>query len=289
LAILANKDSRVMVQGITGREGQFHTRLMQEYGDRIVAGVTPGRYGEQVLGVPVYDTVKEALQHHEVDATVVFVPKSLAKDAVLEAIDAGLKLIVAVTEGIPVQDTMYFRAAAKERGVTLIGPNTPGVMTVGECLLGIMDTHHAEPGRVGVMSRSGTLTVETTAYLLEEGLGQSTVVGIGGDPVVGSTFVDVLKLFNQDEDTEAVVIVGEIGGTKEEEAALYISDEMSKPVAAFIPGRNAPEGKRLGHAGAIVEGKRGTAESKIKALREAGVLVAEVPWEIGGLLQSVMP
>jgi succinyl-CoA synthetase alpha subunit len=288
LAILANKDSRVMVQGITGKEGQFHTRLMLEYGDRIAAGVTPGRYGEQVLGIPVYDTVKEALQYHEVDVTVVFVPKHLAKDAVLEAIDAGLKLIVVVTEGIPVQDTMYFREAAKERGVILIGPNTPGVMTVGECLLGIMDTHHAEPGRVGVMSRSGTLTVETTAYLLEEGLGQSTVVGIGGDPVVGSTFVDVLKLFNQDEDTEAVVIVGEIGGTKEEEAAQYIGEQMSKPVAAFIPGRNAPEGKRLGHAGAIVEGKRGTAESKIEALREAGVLVAEVPWEIGGLLKTVM-
>jgi succinyl-CoA synthetase alpha subunit len=276
----------VIVQGITGKEGRFHTKLMLDYGDRIVAGVTPGKYGEEVLGIPVYDTVKEALENHDADTTVVFVPKQLAKDAVLEAVDAGLRLIVAVTEGIPVHDTMYVRSAAKEKGVVLIGPNTPGVLTVGECLLGIMDTHHAKPGTIGVVSRSGTLTVETTAYLLDSGFGQSTLVGIGGDVVVGSTFVDVLKMFNEDDTTDAVVIVGEIGGTKEEEAAQYISDYMHKPVAAFIPGKNAPEGKRLGHAGAIVEGGRGTAESKAKAFREAGVLVAEVPWELGSLLKS---
>jgi succinyl-CoA synthetase alpha subunit len=287
MGILANKGTRVIVQGITGKEGQFHTRLMREYGDLIVAGVTPGKYGETVLGIPVFDTVKEALEQYQADTSVLFVPNGIAKEAILEAIDAGIKLIVAVTEGIPVQDAMWARAAAKDAGAVLIGPNTPGLLTVGECLLGIMDSHHVLPGRIGVVSRSGTLTVETTAYLVEEGLGQSTVVGIGGDPVVGSTFVDILKLFNADEGTDAVAIIGEIGGTKEEDAAEYIGRHMTKPVAAFIPGKNAPEGKRLGHAGAIVEGNRGTAEGKKKALKEAGVMIAEVPWELGALLKSV--
>ena len=286
MAVLANKETRVIIQGITGKESRFHTQLMLKYGDIIVCGVTPGKSGERVLSIPVFDTVKEPFDFHQADTSVVFVPGRVAKDAILEAIEAEIKLIIAVTEGVPVQDTMYVKAASKEHGAILIGPNTPGLLTVGECLLGIMDTRHVKPGNIGIITRSGTLTVETTAYLLEEGYGETTIVGIGGDPVAGSTFVDILKLFNTDLSTAAVVIVGEIGGTKEEEAAQYIEQEMLKPVAAFIPGRNAPQGKRLGHAGAIVEGSRGSAESKIEALREVGVLMADVPWQLGELLRS---
>jgi len=264
----------------------FHTRLMLSYGTQIVAGVTPGKYGENVLGVPVYDTVKEAMENHAIDAGGIFVPARFTKDAAFEAIDAGIKLLVILTEGIPIHDVMKIKAFAQEKGTRIIGPNTPGVVTVGQCKIGLLDTHHVMPGDIGVISRSGTLTTEITASIVQEGLGQSTIVGIGGDQVVGSTFKDILSLFQQDEETKGVVLVGEIGGTMEEEAAEYVRKEMTKPVVAWIAGRNAPEGKRLGHAGAIVEGEMGTAESKIKALSQANISIAQVPWEVGRLMKE---
>ncbi|MBW2121640.1 MAG: CoA-binding protein, partial [Deltaproteobacteria bacterium] len=216
MSILVNKDTRVIVQGITGKEGVFHTRLMLEYGTRVVAGVTPGKYGEKVHGVPVYDTVRQAMENHEIDASGVFVPGMLARNAALEAIDAGIGTVVVVTEGVPLHDSMIIKLEAKEKGVVVIGPNTPGVVSVEECKLGILDTHHVKKGKIGVVSRSGTLTTEITASLVEEGLGQSTVVGIGGDGVVGSTFLDIYRMFEEDEETVGVAFVGEIGGTMEE-------------------------------------------------------------------------
>jgi succinyl-CoA synthetase alpha subunit len=286
MSILINQETGVIIQGITGNEGVFHTRLMLDYGTRIVAGVTPGKYGERVHGIPVYDTVRQAMENHEVDASGVFVPGMLAKNAVLEAIDAGLRTVVVVTEGVPLHDAMVIKSEANERGVVVIGPNTPGVVSVEECKVGILDTHHVQQGNVGVISRSGTLTTEITAGLVEAGFGQSTVVGIGGDGVIGSTFLDVYKMFEADDKTLGVAIVGEIGGTMEEELAAYIKERQTKPVVAFIAGRNVPEGKRLGHAGAIVEGNLGTAESKIKALTEAGVKVGAVPWDLGKLMKE---
>ncbi len=288
MSILINRDTRVIIQGITGNEGVFHTRLMLEYGTKIVAGVTPGKYGEKVHGVPVYDTVRQAMENHEVDASGVFVPAMLAKNAALEAIDAGIKAVVVVTEGVPLHDAMVIKSEAVDRGAVLIGPNTPGVVSVDQCKLGILDTHHVKKGNIGVVSRSGTLTTEITAGLVEAGLGQSTVVGIGGDGVIGSTFLDIYKMFEADEETVGVAFVGEIGGTMEEELAAYIGEKRTKPAVAFIAGRNVPEGKRLGHAGAIVEGSRGTAESKIKALTEAGVKVGDVPWDLGKLMKAMI-
>ena len=288
MSILINRDTLVIIQGITGNEGVFHTRLMLEYGTKIVAGVTPGKYGEKVHGVPVYDTVRQAMENHEVDASGVFVPAMLAKNAALEAIDAGIKAVVVVTEGVPLHDAMVIKSEAVDRGAVVIGPNTPGVVSVDQCKLGILDTHHVKKGNIGVVSRSGTLTTEITAGLVEAGLGQSTVVGIGGDGVIGSTFLDIYKMFEADEETVGVAFVGEIGGTMEEELAAYIGEKRTKPAVAFIAGRNVPEGKRLGHAGAIVEGSRGTAESKIKALTEAGVKVGEVPWDLGKLMKAMI-
>lgn len=288
MSILINRDTRVIIQGITGNEGVFHTRLMLEYGTKIVAGVTPGKYGEKVHGVPVYDTVRQAMENHEVDASGVFVPAMLAKNAALEAIDAGIKAVVVVTEGVPLHDAMVIKSEAVDRGAVVIGPNTPGVVSVDQCKLGILDTHHVKKGNIGVVSRSGTLTTEITAGLVEAGLGQSTVVGIGGDGVIGSTFLDIYKMFEADEETVGVAFVGEIGGTMEEELAAYIGEKRTKPAVAFIAGRNVPEGKRLGHAGAIVEGSRGTAESKIKALTEAGVKVGDVPWDLGKLMKAMI-
>jgi len=288
MSILINRDTLVIIQGITGNEGVFHTRLMLEYGTKIVAGVTPGKYGEKVHGVPVYDTVRQAMENHEVDASGVFVPAMLAKNAALEAIDAGIKAVVVVTEGVPLHDAMVIKSEAVDRGAVVIGPNTPGVVSVDQCKLGILDTHHVKKGNIGVVSRSGTLTTEITAGLVEAGLGQSTVVGIGGDGVIGSTFLDIYKMFEADEETVGVAFVGEIGGTMEEELAAYIGEKRTKPAVAFIAGRNVPEGKRLGHAGAIVEGSRGTAESKIKALTEAGVKVGDVPWDLGKLMKAMI-
>jgi len=288
MAILIKRETKVLIQGITGKEGMFHSKLMLEYGTQIVAGVTPGKYGENVLGVPVYDTVKEAMENHPVDASGIFVPARFTKEAAFEAIDAGIKVIVILTEGIPIHDMMKIKGFAKEKGTRVIGPNTPGVVTVGQSKIGLLDTHHVMPGNVGVISRSGTLTTEITASLVQEGIGQSTIVGIGGDQVVGSTFKDILVLFQEDKETKGVVIVGEIGGTMEEEAAEYAREKMTKPIVAWIAGRNAPEGKRLGHAGAIVEGEMGTAESKMKALSQANISIAKVPWEVGILMRQAL-
>lgn len=286
MSILANKRSRVLVQGITGREGERHAGQMLEYGTHVVAGVTPGRGGEWVLDgkVPVFDTVVQAVEATGADASVVFVPARFAADAMLEAADAGVKLIVCITEGVPVMDMMQVHRYVESRGVRLIGPNCPGLLTPGECKLGIIPGHITQPGTVGVVARSGTLTYEALYALLRKGMGVSTCVGIGGDPVQGSSFQEILELFEDDPHTEKVVLIGEIGGSEEERAAEFISDRMTKPVVAFIAGRSAPPGKRMGHAGAIVEGSSGLAEDKIRALEAARVRVAEHPEAIPELL-----
>ncbi|MCE5270350.1 succinate--CoA ligase subunit alpha [bacterium] len=289
MSILVSRDTRLVVQGITGGEGSFHTRQMLEYGTNVVAGVTPGKGGERFEGqVPVFDTVNQAVRATGANAAVIFVPAAFAADAALEAIDSGLPLVVIITEGIPTADMIRVRRFAIERGARLIGPNCPGVITPGQCKIGIMPGFIHCPGHVGVISRSGTLTYEAVWQLSELGIGQSTCLGIGGDPVIGTTHLEALKLFNADPDTEAVLLIGEIGGTAEEEAALYAKAQMSKPVAAFIAGRTAPPGRRMGHAGAIITGGRGTAASKIEALRAAGVTVAESPAEIGRTVEQVL-
>jgi len=282
-------ETRVLVQGITGRQGRFHTKLMLEYGTRIVAGVTPGKGGESVEGVPVYDTVAEAMDRHRIDASIIFVPAPYAPDAVYEALDAGLDPIVVITEGIAVRDTMMFVAKARRSGVTIIGPNTPGVIKVGECKLGIMPASVFKRGRVGVISRSGTLTYEIADHISSIGLGESTCVGLGGDPITGLDFIDVLKWFEDDPETEAVALIGEIGGDAEERAADFIAEGgFTKPAVAYIAGRTAIPGKRMGHAGAIIQGERGTAKSKIEALEAAGVPVAEKPRDVAKLLKELL-
>jgi succinyl-CoA synthetase alpha subunit len=291
VAILVNKDTKVLVQGITGREGEFHTKLMLEYGTKIVAGVTPGKGGQNVHGVPVFDSVREAVDAvGPIDVSIVFVPAPFAADAILEALDAGIKGVVIITEGIPVQDMLKvaraFEIAGDDRW--FIGPNCPGVITPGECKVGIMPAQVFSPGRIGVVSRSGTLTYEVVAELTRAGFGQSTCVGIGGDPIIGLNFVETLRRFNDDPQTDAVVLIGEIGGTDEEEAAAFIASEMRKPVVAFVAGKTAPEGKRMGHAGAIIMGRMGTAQSKIEAFKKAGVPVADLPAQIPELLKQVL-
>jgi succinyl-CoA synthetase alpha subunit len=291
VAILVNKDTKVLVQGITGREGEFHTKLMLEYGMKIVAGVTPGKGGQNVHGVPVFDSVREAVDAvGPIDVSIVFVPAPFAADAILEALDAGIKGVVIITEGIPVQDMLKvaraFEIAGDDRW--FIGPNCPGVITPGECKVGIMPAQVFSPGRIGVVSRSGTLTYEVVAELTRAGFGQSTCVGIGGDPIIGLNFVEILRRFNDDPQTDAVVLIGEIGGTDEEEAAAFIASEMRKPVVAFVAGKTAPEGKRMGHAGAIIMGRMGTAQSKIEAFQKAGVPVADLPAQIPELLKQVL-
>ena len=289
MSILVSKDTKVLVQGITGGEGSFHTRQMLEYGTGIVAGVTPGRGGEKFNGnVPVFNTAEEAVNSTGANASVVFVPAPFAADAVLEAAACGLDLIVCITEGIPTLDMVRVKQFLQGRETRLIGPNCPGVITPGACKLGIMPGFIHQPGRVGVVSRSGTLTYEAVWQLTERGIGQSTCIGIGGDPVVGTTHLDALKLFNDDPDTDVVLMIGEIGGTAEEEAAAYAKEHMDKPVVAFIAGRTAPPGRRMGHAGAIISGGVGTAQSKIEFLRRAGVTVAESPAEIGQVLATVL-
>ncbi|HEX2621085.1 MAG TPA: succinate--CoA ligase subunit alpha [Phototrophicaceae bacterium] len=285
MSILANKETRAIVQGITGREGGFHARQMIEYGTNVVGGVTPGKGGEWAEGKPVFDTVSSAVDATGANATVIFVPPAVAADSIFEAIDAGVALIICITEGIPVRDMMRVYQKLKQSKSRLIGPNCPGLLTPGEAKLGIMPGYIAKKGNVGVVSKSGTLTYEVVHALTEAGMGQSTCVGIGGDPIIGTTFVDVLELFENDPETEKVAILGEIGGRAEIDAAEYISKHMTKPVAAFIAGRSAPPGTRMGHAGAIVEGGEGTAEEKINALKKAGVRVADNPEEIPGLLK----
>ncbi|WP_456482650.1 succinate--CoA ligase subunit alpha [Methanopyrus sp.] len=287
---MLDSDTRVLVQGITGRHGSFHTKLMLEYGTEIVAGVTPGRGGQEVHGVPVYDTVEEAVEETDAEASVVFVPAPHAPDAVMEAIEAGLDPIVVITEHIPAHDTMRFVELARWEGIRIIGPNTPGIIVPPERVkLGIMPHQVFTEGEVAVASRSGTLTYEIVQAMTDAGLGQSLCVGLGGDQIVGTTFIDFLEYVREDDRTEAVVLIGEIGGNAEELAAEYIAEtDFPKPVVAYIAGRHAPPGKRMGHAGAIIERGRGTAESKIEAFRRAGVDVAKKPWEVPELLREYL-
>ncbi|MDH5664491.1 MAG: succinate--CoA ligase subunit alpha [Candidatus Bathyarchaeota archaeon] len=285
MGLFVGKDTRAIVQGITGNQGSFHTKLMLDYGTQIVAGVTPGKGGTRIHRVPVYNTVEEAVKKHGANASIIFVPARFAVDAVLEVLEGGLKTIVIITEHIPVKDAIEVTARAKQHGATVIGPNTPGIITPGECKLGVMPTHVFKPGIVGVVSRSGTLTYEIAAGISQRGLGQSTCIGLGGDPVVGLSFVEVLRMFEVDKHTEAVALIGEIGGNLEELVADFVSKEgYSKPVVAFVAGRTAPPGKRMGHAGAIITGGAGTAQSKIDAFRKAGIEVAEKPSDVARLL-----
>jgi len=284
MAILADSNTKLLVQGITGREGLFHTEQMIEYSTQVVGGVTPGKGGEWVLGKPVFDTVKSAREATGANATVIYVPAAFSADAIYEALDAEIGLIVCITEGIPVRDMMQVRARLDQSDSRLVGPNCPGLLTPGQAKIGIMPGHIAMPGNVGVVSRSGTLTYEVVYALTQRGIGQSTCVGIGGDPINGTSFIDVLQLFEDDPQTEKVVLIGEIGGTDEEKAAHFIATYMTKPAVAFIAGQTAPPGKRMGHAGAIVEGGSGTAADKIAALHAAGVKVAEHPEQIADLL-----
>jgi succinyl-CoA synthetase alpha subunit len=284
MSILVNKDTRLVVQGITGREGLFHTRQMLAYGTKVVAGVTPGKGGEWAEGVPVFDTTKAAVESTGANCAIIYVPARFAPDAMYEAADAGAPLIVCISEGVPVQDMMKVRNYLDQKGARLIGPNCPGLLTPGEAKVGIIPGHIAKPGNVGIVARSGTLTYEVINALTMRGMGQSTCVGIGGDPVKGLDFIDVLKMFNADPQTEKVVMIGEIGGTDEEKAAEWIAANMRKPAAAFIAGQTAPPGKRMGHAGAIIEGGSGLASDKIAALEKARVKVAKHPEEIPDLL-----
>lgn len=285
MGIIIDKKSRAIVQNITGTQGTFHTDLMLRYGTTIVAGVTPGKGGIQIHGVPVYDTIEETIEKHSPNASIIFVPAPFAADAALEALENGIKTVVIITEHIPIQDAIGVVSYAKQVRATIIGPNTPGIITPGECKLGIMPAHIFRQGKVGMISRSGTLTYEIAASLTRDGLGQSTCLGLGGDPITGLNFIDALEMFKNDPQTESVALLGEIGGNLEELTAEYISKEKyPKPVVAFIAGRSAPSGKRMGHAGAIVMGKAGTAESKIEAFQKAGVKVAEKPNDVAKLL-----
>jgi len=288
MSILIDENTRVVVQGITGSEGTFHTKKMQEYGTKVAAGVTPGKGGQTHLGVPVYNTVAEAIEKEGANASAIFVPPLFAADAITEAADAGVKLIVCITEGIPTFDMIKVKQFLKVKDCNLIGPNTPGIISPGKCKIGIMPGPIHTPGSIGIISRSGTLTYEAVDQVSQQGYGQSTAIGIGGDPIVGLKFIDLLKMFKDDKDTEAVILIGEIGGTTEEEAAEYIKKEFNKPVASFIAGQTAPPGRRMGHAGAIIAGGKGTAEEKMKALEMAGVYVAKSPAEIGQKIKEAL-
>ena len=288
MAILLDKNSRVLVQGITGRSGTFHTQQCREYGTNIVAGVTPGRGGIHIEGIPVFNTVAEAVKYTNANVSMIFVPPPGAADAILEACAAGIDLAVCITEGIPVRDMVLARRVQQESKTRLVGPNCPGVITPGQCKVGIMPGYIHKPGKIGVVSRSGTLTYEAVKQLTDAGLGQSTCVGIGGDPIIGMKFIDVLKLFNDDPETEAVFMIGEIGGGAEEDAAHWIKQHMKKPVAAFIAGVTAPPGKRMGHAGAIITGGKGKATDKIRTLEECGVTVATSPTRMGAAMVEAL-
>ncbi|WAA10701.1 succinate--CoA ligase subunit alpha [Fervidibacillus albus] len=288
MSIFINKDTKVIVQGITGKTALFHTKQMMEYGTKIVGGTSPGKGGTEVEGVPVFNTVSEAVQATGATASVIYVPAPFAADAIMEAVDAELELVICITEHIPVLDMVKVKRYMEGKKTRLIGPNCPGVITADECKIGIMPGYIHQKGHVGVVSRSGTLTYEAVHQLTEAGIGQTTAVGIGGDPVNGTNFIDVLKAFNEDAETYAVIMIGEIGGTAEEEAAQWVKENMKKPVVGFIGGRTAPPGKRMGHAGAIISGGKGTADEKIRVMNECGIKVAETPAVIGETLIDVL-
>jgi succinyl-CoA synthetase alpha subunit len=281
MSILVNKHTRVICQGITGKAGAFHTKGCKEYGTAMVGGVTPGKGGETVEGLPVFDTMTEAVEKTGANASMIFVPAAFTADAILEALDAGIDVICAITEGVPVLDMVRVYELVRRSNSVLVGPNCPGVITPGECKIGIMPGYIHKPGKVGIMSRSGTLTYEAVWQTTNLGLGQSTCVGLGGDPIVGTNYIDLFRLYEDDPQTEAILMIGEIGGTAEEEAAAYVKEHISKPVAAFIAGRTAPPGRRMGHAGAIISGGKGTAAEKVAALKDAGIEVADSPADMG--------
>jgi len=288
MSILVDEKTRVLVQGITGNEGMFHTRQMVEYGTKVVAGMTPGKGGQTMDGIPVYNTVLEAVKHTGANASAIFVPPAFAADAILESAGAGIPLIVCLTEGIPTIDMVMVKQYLKEKGSKLVGPNTPGVISPGKCKIGVMAGYIHKAGPIGIMSRSGTLTYEVVDQLTKKGIGQSTCIGIGGDQIIGLNYVDLLGMFEKDSGTEAIVMIGEIGGTAEEEAAQFIEKNVKKPVAAFIAGLTAPPGRRMGHAGAIIAGGKGTAKEKMEALERAGVRVVRNPALVGEEMQSIL-
>lgn len=288
MSILVNKNTRVICQGFTGGQGTLHSEQMIAYGTQLVGGVTPGKGGTKHLDRPVFDTVEQAVTETGADATVIFVPAPFCKDAILEAVDAGIDIVVCITEGIPVADMIVVKRVIDEHGVRMIGPNCPGLITPEECKIGIMPGYIHKKGPVGIVSRSGTLTYEAVNQTSSIDIGQSTVVGIGGDPIPGSSFIDILALFQEDDDTEAIIMVGEIGGDAEEDAALFIKDYVTKPVVSYIAGISAPKGKRMGHAGAIISGGKGTAEAKMRALQDAGVHTVNKPTDIGKMVREVL-
>ncbi len=288
MSVLVGKDTRLIVQGFTGSEGSFHAGQMIEYGTNVVGGVTPGKGGQSHLDRPVFNTVADSVEHEGANTSVIFVPPAFAADAITEAAFAGIKVIICITEGIPVKDMILAKQVCKSHGATLVGPNCPGVITPGEAKIGIMPGNIFTPGTVGLISRSGTLTYEAVDQLTKVGLGQSTAIGIGGDPVIGTTHLDAVKLFQEDPDTESIVLIGEIGGSAEEEAAAYIKENVTKPVVAFIAGSTAPPGRRMGHAGAIISGGKGTAQEKKKALADAGITVVDSPASIGITMKELL-
>lgn len=288
MSVLVDKNTRLIVQGITGKEGTFHTLQMIDYGTNVVGGVTPGKGGTTHEGVPVFNTVAEAVRETGANASVVYVPPAFAADAIMESAAAGIPLVVAITEGIPVADMVKVREFLRDKNTRMIGPNCPGIISPGKCKIGIMPGHIHKEGRIGVVSRSGTLTYEAVGQLTSMGLGQSTAIGIGGDPIIGTTHTDALRLFEADDETDAIIMIGEIGGTAEEDAAAFAKENVTKPIVAFIAGQTAPPGRRMGHAGAIISGGKGTAAEKMKALTEAGIRVVESPADIGKAVQEVL-